>query len=146
MKAHHKVIVFIARKKGNSYEWLARRNAPSPEHGGDRWYVVTGNVDAGELPEHAAKREVAEETGINKITKLVELPIVNTYESDKYAGAKFTEYGFLCLADFAGKVKLNEESTAAEWLTLNDFIAKIWWDDDKAKLQKILHEAITKVS
>lgn len=142
MTHKQKVMVFIARSKGKSYEWLARRNAANKNHGGDRWYMVTGNIEANETPKTAALREVTEETGIKDVQRIVELPIVNKYYSDNQPNVEFIERAYLYIADHPGQVKLNEESTNYQWLSLDDFVDKIWWPKDKLELNKVLKEAV----
>jgi 8-oxo-dGTP pyrophosphatase MutT (NUDIX family) len=141
MKNKQKVMVFIARPKASGYEWLARRNAPHPEHGGDRWYVVTGNVETGETELQAATREVQEETGITSVQHIAKLPIVNKYYSDAHPNIEFAEQAYLLVTTQHSPVVLNEESTESQWLSLSDFINTIWWPKDKSELKTILESA-----
>jgi len=143
MKDQQKVMVFIARPKGNDYEWFSRHNAPHPKHGPARWYIVTGNLDNGETHEQAAIREVQEETGINTHTRLIKLDLVSEYDSEFHLDSHFVEHGFLLVTDFRGEIKLNEESNKYKWLLLDEFVAKIWWTDNREKLSKLLQAAIT---
>ncbi len=142
MKTKPKVMVFIVRPQGNQYEWLARRNAPHLEHGGDRWYVVTGNVEVGETMESAVAREVEEETGINSHISIIKLPVVNQYTSQKESDTLVQEQAFLLLTDYSGAIRLNEESTDYAWLSLGNFVAKIWWPKDREELKKVLAQAL----
>jgi 8-oxo-dGTP pyrophosphatase MutT (NUDIX family) len=142
MNIKQKVMVFIARPKGNSFEWLARRNAPSKNHGGDRWYMVTGNIEAGESLEQAAAREAYEETGIIDVDKLIKLPLVNSFSSNTEPNTEFVEQAYLLITNYSGLIKLNNESTDAVWLSLDDFIDKIWWPEEKDKLKNILKNAL----
>lgn len=143
MNTRQKVMVFVARAKGSSYEWLARHNAPNPEHGGERWYVVTGNVEPGETLEQAALREVQEETAISSHTKLLQLPISNTYISNKDSQTKIEEQAFLFITNYTDQIILNEESTDFAWLELDEFIQAIWWPKDKNQLKRVLATALT---
>ncbi len=143
MNTRQKVMVFVARAKGSSYEWLARHNAPNPEHGGDRWYVVTGNVEPGETLQQAALREVQEETAISLHTKLLQLPIINTYISNKDSQTKIEEQAFLLITNYTDRIILNEESTDFAWLELDEFIQTIWWPKDKNQLKRVLATALT---
>ncbi len=143
MNIKHKVMVFIARSKGDNYEWFTRHNTPSPEHGGDRWYVVTGNVDLGETLEHAVLREVQEETAISSHTKLIQLPLINSYVSNKDHKTVIEEQAYLFVTDYNDQIVLNEESDDFCWLSLDDFVAKIWWPKDKNKLKDVLATALT---
>lgn len=145
MQTKQKVMVFIARPKGSSFEWLALRNNPDPKHGGDRWYVVTGNVEAEESLEQAAKREVWEETGIDLANQLIPLHISYTYQSDLHPGVNFEEHGFLLITDSPKEIVLNEEHIDSTWLDLDEFASKIWWTDSRKKLRLILETATNKI-
>jgi 8-oxo-dGTP pyrophosphatase MutT (NUDIX family) len=138
MNIQQKVMVFIARPKGDSFEWLARRNAPNKNHGGDRWYMVTGNVEKDESGEQAATREAQEETGINNVEQLIRLPLVNSFVSDSHSDIEFVEQAYLLITNHNGPIILNNESSDSKWLSLDDFIAKIWWPKDKQELKDIL--------
>lgn len=142
MTTKQKVMVFIARPKGDGYEWLTRHNAPHPDHGGARWYIVTGNVEPGESQEQAATREAAEETGISDAQKIVRLPLVSTYHSDKHPGVEYEEQAYLLLTDHSGPIVLNEESDDSQWLSIDDFVAKIWWTEDRQTLKTLLSDAL----
>lgn len=142
MSTKQKVMVFIARPKAGSYEWLTRRNAPSPEHGGDRWYVVTGNVEASEMLEASAAREVREETGISSSVEIIKLPFTNSYTSYKDPDIRIEEQAFVLVTNYNDAINLNEESIDYQWLPLEDFVNKIWWPKDRNQLQNILLQAI----
>jgi len=142
MNTKQKVMVFIARPEGGHYEWLARRNTPHLEHGGDRWYVVTGNVESGEPLETAAIREVQEETGINSHTILIKLPIIHSYISNQDRHTEIQEQAFLLVTNYNQAIRLNEESTDYLWLQLDKFIDKIWWPKDRQKLKNVLAQAL----
>ncbi len=135
-------MVFIARPKAENYEYFARRNAPSPKHGGDRWYMVTGNVEPDETLEEAVVRETQEETGIDTFTKINKLPIVNTYPATDDTETEIIEQAFVLLTEYAGNIELNEESTEYLWLSLEDFVQKIWWPKDRSLLGETLHQAL----
>ena len=45
-----------------------------------RWQLPQGGIDAGEVPETAAKRELAEETGVTKAHVIYEMPGWLTYD------------------------------------------------------------------
>lgn len=137
-----KVMVFIARPKADRYEWLARHNSPAHGHGGDRWYVVTGNVEPRETLAKAAAREAQEETGIDTHTVLVKLPFVNRFVTSDDQMTNFEEQAYLLVTEYSGQIVLNVESTDYQWLSLDDFVAKIWWPSNKEKLKSILQEAI----
>lgn len=140
----NKAMAFIAYG-ANTPLWLALRNNPHPEHGGDRWFVVTGSVESGETLSEAAKREVLEETGL-KTEKLVKLNKVrHSYISNNRPGIVFDEQGYLAVVD-SRKVQLNIEHVDYAWLSLDNLINIIWWEGDKTELRKVLEEAYESVS
>ena len=60
-------LVFVARRIGvNDPEGAAETGAP--------WQMPQGGIDKGEAPLEAAKRELAEETGITQVSLLAEAP------------------------------------------------------------------------
>ncbi len=133
-----KILALIYRKKNNILEFLALRNNPDPIHGGGFYYVVTGGVEAGEDPEDAVKREIREETGIEKI-----LNIQNTGKIYKYTHPGEGDY--LCkeycyLIEIDDEVHhLNEEHIEYKWLKKDDFINTLDWYGDKKDLKELLN-------
>ena len=125
-----KILAFV--KSGNKY--LALRNNPEdPKHGGDFWYVVTGNVEKGENLEEAVRREIMEETGL-AADFIYELELTNQFEYDKQL---FEEYCFLAEVS-SDQVVLNNENIDYQWLSPDDFIRKIQWFGNKAELKSLL--------
>lgn len=141
----HKVMVFIARKEGAEYWFFTRHNLPGPNHGGARWYVVTGAIEAGESASQAARREMQEETGITNVQEIIKLPLEISYYSDKTPEIKYIEQAFLVFTSHDESVALNEESDDYRWLPLDDFCETIWWSQSKTDLKNILLEALDKI-
>ena len=140
-----KVMVFIARKQNNSYQFLARHNSPSPKHGGSRWYVVTGRIETGESEEQAAQREVREETGIVDTQNITKLPLEIDYNSNKNSEIKYLEQAYLVITEHQKPIVLNEESDDYRWLPLDDFCETIWWSQSKTDLKNILLKALAEI-
>ena len=64
------VVAVIRNKDGDIL--LARRNEPELEHAHNKWEFVGGNIEFGETPEEAIKREVKEEAGVEvEVVKLL---------------------------------------------------------------------------
>ncbi len=130
-----KILAFVVYKG----KFLALRNNPHPEHGGDFWFVVTGGVEEGEDQINAVKREVIEETGLNS----EEILFLNWGSIYEWRGDLYKELNFLSFVN-SGEVMLNEEHIKYEWLGIEDFIKRIKWDDDKELLRKVLKKALNK--
>lgn len=139
-KVQKKVMVFAAYNHDKHPLWLALRNNPHPQHGGDRWFVVTGSVEKGESLEQAAVRELHEETGLHclRLTKLE--GIHHSYKSDYHPGVIFDEQAYLAVVD-SKTVELNIEHIDYHWQSLNKFVANIWWEGDRSKLGEDLRSA-----
>ncbi len=130
-----KILAFITDGKS----FLALRNNPHPDHGGDFWFVVTGSVEKGESNEEAVIREVKEETGLDS-EEILFLKWGSIYD---WKDKSFKEFNFISFVK-AGKIILNEEHTQYEWLNLEDFVDRIKWRDKKEILTKVLKKAINK--
>ena len=131
-----KILTFIV----NDGKFLALEMTKHPEHapqGG--WFVVTGGVEENESPEDTVTREVLEETGLN-IEEIISLNWGSIYE---WGGELCEEQNFITFVK-SGEVVLNEEHSDYQWLSLDEFIKKINWDDDKELLRKVLEKAINK--
>lgn len=142
---HKKVMVFAITPNSGKYLWLALRNNPHPEHGGDRWFVVTGSVEKGESQLDAARRELLEETGLHGIAIIKLKQILHSYISERNPGVTYIEQGYLAITD-SSLVRLNIEHIDYKWLELDDFAKIIWWEADKSELKIILKEALEQIS
>jgi 8-oxo-dGTP pyrophosphatase MutT (NUDIX family) len=57
------VEVYVIRRNGGDWRVLVLQRAPDATRPAS-WELVYGKIDAGERPEHAAVRELNEETGL----------------------------------------------------------------------------------
>jgi 8-oxo-dGTP diphosphatase len=92
---------------------LVKRKFP-PNEG--RWALPGGLVELGETVEHAAVREVKEETGLDVV-----LEALLDVQTDIHGEPSSPEYHYV-LVDYAakptkGKLRLNDESAEAGWFT-----------------------------
>jgi len=102
----------------------------------DEWFVVTGSVEGKESFGDAARREIAEETGL-QILNLIETDYSCEYEWPVGSGKMHFEKGFLAIVKHA-EPKLSGEHLEYKWLSEKEFISKIAWTGDKKELRKLL--------
>lgn len=107
----HGAIGYVINKEGKFF--IAKRNEKNSEH----WQPPQGGVDAGETPEHAAVREVKEETGMN--TKI----ICGAKTSIKYDWHNFNSLPLLRYYKYRGAIK-------------NIFLLKFEGSDNEITLDK----------
>ena len=134
-----KILSFITDGK----KFLALRNNPEDpdRHGGDFCFVVTGGVDDGEDYDAAVSREVKEETGLD-VKEVFDLNWGSVYKD--WEGV-CRELNFVSFADSHQAVILDAvEVVEYKWLSLDDFVSLIRWDDDKSLLKEVLKRALRK--
>ena len=101
---------------------LLSRRAHAPKQG--EWDLVGGFVDAGEVPEDAARREVLEETGC----RLVDLRAHDAAVGD-YAGEP--TLNFLFTGRIEGEPKAGDDSAELRWWRLGK-VPPIAWPHEAA--------------
>ncbi len=131
-----KILTFVVYEK----KILALYSEPHPEHGEGGWFVVTGAIEGGEVPEDAVKREVKEETGL----LVKEILALNWGSIYNWRGNICKEYNFVSFVEQPREIILNEEHSKYRWLDLDNFIKIIKWGDDKKLLKKVLEKALNK--
>jgi len=136
MNMNKKILAFVF--DGEKF-LLLRNNSKDPAHGGDYWFTVTGSIEANESIKDAVIREVKEETDL-EVTEILDLKWNSIYS---WGGENHLEKNFLTFVK-KERVILNEEHIEAEWLKLEEFVAKIDWSLDKEELKKVLKKALNK--
>jgi len=102
-------------------------------------FVINEIISEGESSEAFAKRKLKEETGLNAVEILpLEWGSVYIEESNE-----FKEMNFIAFTD-SDKISLNKKYSAYEWLSLEDFIRNIKWEDNKELLKIVLAKGINK--
>ena len=96
---------------------LILKRAPDSRLGSGMWGLPAGKIEAGELPEQAALREMREEIGVGHETELVRYvgPIRDTYYGGQY------EIHLFHRTWSRGDVVLNAEHTAYAWVSKEEF-------------------------
>jgi 8-oxo-dGTP pyrophosphatase MutT (NUDIX family) len=94
------------------------------------WTFPKGKLEAGETDEHAAHREVVEETGLECVLGR-ELPEVRYL--DNKGRSKLVRYWEMTVA--SGDFVPNDEVDELEWLTLEQAAARLTYDHDRDVLE-----------
>lgn len=145
------VLVILRSLPGNRYLLLRRR----AETGGF-WQPVTGFVEAGESPQAAASREVAEETGLkNGCLSLHRLPYMHTFAIAPELLADSTlpppvivrEHTFAAeLQNEPAEIKLDpREHTEFEFVTYDQALKRVTWAGTRRAL-KLAHQMLNQIS
>ena len=130
-----KVFIIVYRFTGGALEILILKPNPEPGRYTD-YYVVTGGIEKGETSEQAALREASEEIGITPI-RLIDLNHTIRYQ-DHITAKKYTEHCFAAEVDDS-KIILNEEHIGYKWVSPEDFVRTIWWEDgNRAELSNMI--------
>ena len=116
-------------------EWLAlalQRSAVTRCPGS--WETVHGRMEAGERPEHAAVREVREETGLD-IDRLYSITCQPFYLHA--LGVVQMAVVFAAFVREGAAVSLGEEHVAHEWLSFAAAAERFTWPREREALQHI---------
>ena len=127
--ASHAVDVYVWRPGADGTPaWLVLRRAAGRRYAGE-WRTVGGKVEAGETAHAAARRELAEETGLAEGAGLVALwalPSVNAFYEP---AADRVVLAPAFVAAVAGEARLDGEHDAADWLSAVDAAARLAWPE-----------------
>ncbi len=124
------VVCFTRDEKGDIKILVLKRN----EKKGGFWQAVTGGVHSGEDYLAAAKREVAEETGI-KDSEVFQTELSYSFTGDD--GHELAEYVFGCEIKEPSRVKLSEEHTALEWLSPEEAKNRMKYGDNRRAIDAV---------
>jgi 8-oxo-dGTP pyrophosphatase MutT (NUDIX family) len=105
------------------------------------WGLPKGHVERGETPLEAALREVMEETALDNMENVGELPTIDWFFRDK--GKLIHKYcHFFLLESRAGEPKpqLDEGITECVWLPLEDALHRLTYDNAREVLRAAAKE------
>lgn len=134
------ILGIIFRKTKQSYEYLLLKRIASR---GGFWQPVSGRVEKNETPLVAAKREVAEETGIKNIKRTIKnfynFQLENELDKKSYC------FGFEVNSKTEVKLDINiyPEHDEIKWCNFEQAIKLLIWPHNKEAL-KILNSFLLK--
>jgi dATP pyrophosphohydrolase len=131
------VATYLLRRHGSTVEVLLLRRATQRFHG--HWFPIEGRLEAGEIPEQAALREVREETCIHPSAFFREqrTPVF-------LADLGLSIYVFVGFTDPSAQVVLNDEHSAFAWLSPAEAEARLPLPEQRAALCRICEHFIAK--
>ena len=136
MRAPFQILAIPYRRVGASVEYCVFHRSDI-----DQWQFIAGGGEDNETPLEAAKREAAEEGGVQSekwitLKSLAYLPVTVISEKcrqhwaeDTYVIPEYT-FGVEC----CGEIKLSREHTECVWLTYNEATEKLKWDSNRTAL------------
>ncbi|HSX28081.1 MAG TPA: NUDIX pyrophosphatase [Candidatus Saccharimonadales bacterium] len=133
--------VFVAlatvyRRKDNRFEFLVIKRVPDD---GGFWQPITGGIDAGETPRETVIREIAEEVGISELLHVSEELARHEFELDD--GRRASDILHAVEVPVHAEVVLSHEHEDHHWLPLEDAIALLKFDTNKAAMRLALQYA-----
>ncbi len=129
------VEVYVIRHNRGDWRVLVLQRAPDASRPGS-WELVYGKIDAGERPEHAAVRELREETGLDVQA------LYNVTVNSFYLHTTQTIQMSIVFAAFVGEdsaVALSEEHQRFEWLTVDEACERFTWPRAARGLKDVRH-------
>lgn len=129
--------VCVFRRRGSECEVLLLRRAPDETLYPGVWQIVTGSIDRGESAVDAARRELAEETGLLPV-RFWTVPWVSSF----YEPARDLLHVMAFFAAEAApdtEVRLSAEHDRAAWLPFQEASARLVWPAQRQGLEVVRH-------
>lgn len=128
------VDAYVIRRAGDGWQALLLQRARDTRCPGS-WETVHGRIEAGERPEDAAAREVAEETGLD-VARLYSITVQPFY---LHAWSVVTlAVVFAAVVEGGEPVVLGPEHSAHEWLDVPRALARYTWPRSRTALEEIV--------
>jgi dihydroneopterin triphosphate diphosphatase len=125
------VDVFVVRPRPDGWRVLALRRGPNGRCPG-AWEAVHGSIEGDERPEHAAVREVREETGL-EVERLYNVTAHPFYVHA--TGVVQVAVVFTAFVAEPGDVVIGEEHEDHAWLTLDEAVERFAWPRERSILR-----------
>jgi dATP pyrophosphohydrolase len=132
-------VVRPAASAAGAHEFLQLRRAPHESLGG-AWSTIRGGIHDGETAWQAARRELAEETGLTPRDFYQLDTIDNFYLVD--GDTLWHAPGFCALVNREVQVVLNEEHDAFRWVPRERIDADFLWPGERAQLAELCREIL----
>ena len=129
------VDVFVIRPIATGWRVLVLQRAPDTRCPG-AWEAVHGRIEPDERPEHAAVREVREESGL-PVSRLYNITVQPFYLHRTHTVELAVV--FAAFVQHTASVKLGSEHMAFEWLSPADALQRLAWPRERAALADALH-------
>lgn len=100
----------------------------SPERHG-YWNLVAGGVEPGEAPQAAARRELAEESGLREPLRFQPIPLELGYVRPE--GMRITMHAYLAEAPAGFEPELNEEHVDHRWCSAGEAAALLAYPEPR---------------
>ncbi len=127
----------IYRRKATTFEvLLLKRN----EDRGGFWNVVNGTMELNESAIECKKRELFEETGIQEVVSWSEE--IHRFSFTLHDDV-FTVIVFTAEVGVGQEVVINEEHTEYRWVSFDEAIRMVKFDDDKKGLHKCQEKLVS---
>lgn len=113
------------------------------------WQGIAGGGEDGEVPEQTARREVAEEAGVDSRSEMLalqsraEIPVTEFAPQHTWpAGLNVVPEFSFAIETTPASVRLSPEHTAVEWLGYEDALGRLEWESNRRALAE-LHQRLT---
>ena len=128
------VDVFVIRPLASGWRVLVLQRGPDTRCPG-AWETVHGRIEPEERPEHAAVREVREESGL-PVARLYNITVqpfyLHAFQTVQLAVV------FAAFVDEPAHVVLGPEHRHSEWLPVDEALARFVWPRERVSMSEIV--------